>query len=229
MEWFLLTFSFEAHYQSVDEAAASDTADDCVEGDGLVIVVGGLLFGNRGHLCGEFTDNSAVSVPDWFIVKRMQGDLDHILALPVFLLLHQDFPHVLPCFSNRVPILHHIRRPSRPQPLHHQRLRGGRQRNCARVSQVPGCADGSKTRVSARRGVKMHRFSRVARVLQMGQDLVTHCTGLEGAAGLDVLQLEENPAACRSRKRSGFHQGCFDPWCWKGWLCLGGGDASHVD
>ena len=73
----------------------------------------------------------------------------------------------------------------------------------------------------------MHRPAKVVGALQVREDLVTHCTGLEGSAWLDILQLQKDPTSCCAGEGGGFHQGGFDPWGFEDRSCFCGRDASH--
>lgn len=67
-------------------------------------------------------------------------------------------------------------------------------------------------------------------VAKVREDLVAHSTGLEGAAGLHVLELQEDPTSSCPRKACGLDQWCLDPWCFELQLIAGGNvDAPHFD
>jgi hypothetical protein len=64
---------------------------------------------------------------------------------------------------------------------------------------------------------------------EMGKNLVTHSTGLERAARLDILQLKENAASSSTRESGRLDERSLNPWRLEVWLVVFGGrnEASH--
>mgnify|MGYP006996957334 FL=1 len=118
----------------------------------------------------------------------------------------------------------------RPDLVKHQGLSGHGNHDSARVAQAPGCTNGRQSGVSSGRGVEVDSAAYVCWVAKMREDLIAHSTGLEGAAGLHILQLQEDPTSSCPRKARRLDQGCLDPWRFELQLIAGGDvDAAHFD
>lgn len=124
----------------------------------------------------------------------------------------------------------HVFRACCPDLVKHQGLRAHGNHDSAWVAQAPGSTDGCQSGVSSGRGVEVDSAAHVCWVAKVREDLVAHSTGLEGTAGLHVLQLQEDSTSSCPRKARRLDQWCLDPWCFELQLIAGGNvDAPHFD
>lgn len=118
----------------------------------------------------------------------------------------------------------------RPNLVKHQGLSAHRNHDSAWVAQAPGCTDGCQSSVSSGRGIEVDSAAYVCWVAKVREDLVAHSAGLEGSAGLHILELQEDPTSSCPRKARGLDQWCLDPWRFELQLIAGGNvDAPHFD
>lgn len=59
--------------------------------------------------------------------------------------------------------------------------------------------------------------------------MVAHGAGLEGAAGLDVFEFQEDPTSCGAGEGCGFDERSRVPGGFVGWRRGGREDAAHCD
>lgn len=112
----------------------------------------------------------------------------------------------------------------------HQGLGAQRNHDSAWVAQAPGCTNGCQSGVSSGRGVEVDPAAYVGWIAKMREDLIAHSTGLEGTAGLHILQLQEDPTSSCPRKARRLDQGRLGPWRLELQLIAGGDvDAAHFD
>lgn len=64
---------------------------------------------------------------------------------------------------------------------------------------------------------------------EVREDLIAHGAGLEGAAGLDVLEFQEDSTSCGAGEGRGFDEGGWGPGGFVGWGVGWGEDAAHCE
>lgn len=186
-------------HDSVDHAAAADGADYPI--DGTV------------YLVAHLGDHGRSAVPEMLMVERRYVNSLLIIG-------NQLLPHIRIRLIPITPMYNHLDA-QREQLLLHQRRRISRQTDSRRPLQRDRSRSTRQPSVAARGAVEMHRL-RVGRCGKGAGHEVAHAAGLEGATGLQVLELEVDVAVGEAGELGGVDCGGLDP----GEGCFGG-EGTH--